>query len=75
VSGIDSDALVDGRLNRGPSIAYDMPNATPSAGSGTWRPIFDPPQRLTVHIRPQGRARFLIEHGAPDGGLAWFDTP
>ena len=75
VSGIDASALVDGRLSRGPSIVYDMPNARPSESVGPWRPIFEPPQRLTVHIRLQGRARFLIEHGARDGGLAWFDTP
>jgi hypothetical protein len=75
LSGIDASALVDGRLRRGLAISYEMPNAFPPAVPGTSRPTFDPPQRMIVHIRPRGRARFLIEHGVPDGGVAWFDAP
>jgi hypothetical protein len=53
-----------GRLNRNDTMSYDLPEV--------YGQILG--RRITVHIRPNGRARFIIEHGGPDG-VAWFDTP
>ena len=75
LSGITGSALADGRLRRGETIVYDLPSARPVEAGDRWRPIFEPPQQMTVHIRPLGRARFIVEHGGSDGGLLWFDAP
>jgi hypothetical protein len=75
LAGIDSGAFANGQLRRSDTIVYDLPAIDSVEASGRWRPTFEPPQRMTVHVRPRARARFIIEHGGSDGGLAWFDTP
>ena len=74
-ANLDSSALVEGRIRRNDSISYELPEAYPVDRKGSLKPALDLGRRMTVHIRPRGRARFIIERGGPGGGLAWFDTP
>jgi hypothetical protein len=62
--------LASGRLNR-KVMSYELPQVERSKGS---QPYFFLGRRMTVHIRPSGPARFIIDHGGPDG-IAWFDAP
>ena len=56
------------------AISYELPEATPIKPTEWWRPIlFHLGRRITVHVRPNGPARFVVEHGGPNG-IAWFDT-
>ena len=66
---IKSKAFANGHLYRNATISYELPEAhnTPN-----WS--FDVGGRMTVHVRPNGPARFIIPHGGPSG-IAWFDTP
>jgi hypothetical protein len=68
--------VADGRLYRNDTISYELPR-----GVSDWAPRgvaaaagINLGRRMTVHVRPNGPARFIIEHGAPNG-IAWFDTP
>jgi hypothetical protein len=63
--------IANGRLYRNDAITYELPEVDPVK----WPPpnLFLG-RRLTVRIRPNGPARFIIEHGEPNG-IAWFDTP
>jgi hypothetical protein len=67
--------IVGGRLFRNDSISYELPEAylnTKATGWwGDWRYFLG--RRMTVHVRPTGPARFIIEHGRTNG-IAWFDT-
>jgi hypothetical protein len=56
--------IANGRLYRNDTMSYELPEADPI---NHWR-------IMTVHIRPNGPARFIIERGRPNG-IAWFDTP
>jgi hypothetical protein len=58
------------RLHRNDSISYELPEAHPLKSSQWWYLG----RIMTVHVRPNGPARFVIEHGGPDG-MAWFDSP
>jgi hypothetical protein len=60
--------LVNGRLYRNDTIDYELPDAMATA------PWADLGRKITVHVRPNGPARFIIEYGAPNG-VTWFDTP
>jgi hypothetical protein len=64
-------AITDGRLYRNDAIRYELPEVDPLK----WPPpnLFLG-RSMTIHIRPKGPARFIIEHGGPNG-IAWFDTP
>jgi hypothetical protein len=59
-----------GRLYRNDTMSYELPEAHKAAG---WYGVYLG-RRMTMHVRPNGPARFLIEHGGPNG-IAWFDTP
>ncbi|MFZ0117297.1 MAG: hypothetical protein WAL15_23315, partial [Xanthobacteraceae bacterium] len=63
--------LSHGRLNRNEWMSYELPEADPINGrqSGLFLG-----RRMTVHVRPNGPARFIIERSGPNG-IAWFDTP
>jgi hypothetical protein len=62
--------IANGRLRRNDAITYELPEAHPINASKWWYLG----RRMTVHVRPNGPARFIIEHGGADG-IAWFDTP
>ena len=64
------------RLSRSNALSYELPEVTPIKPTKwwPWRPnLFHLGRRITVHVRPNGPARFVIGHGAPSG-IAWFDT-
>jgi hypothetical protein len=66
-----NDNITDGRLYRNDAMNYELPEADPTR----WPPpYFFLGRKMTVHVRPKGPARFIIEHGGPNG-IAWFDTP
>ncbi len=67
--------LVNGHLYRSDTISYELPEVT-TLGQvpGFYSDFKYPGRTITVHIRPNGPAHFIIEHSAPDG-FAWFDTP
>jgi hypothetical protein len=64
-------SITNGRLYRSSAMSYELPEADPIKGP---QPAFFLGRRITVHVRPNGPARFIIEHGGPNG-IAWFDTP
>ena len=66
---IPDTALANGRLYRNATMSYELPEAYPKK---EW--LFEVGRRITVHVRPSGPARFIIQHGGPNG-IAWFDTP
>jgi hypothetical protein len=63
------DTATNGRLYRSATIRYELPDAHPKQ---EWS--FKVGRRITVYIRPSGPARFIVQHGGPNG-MAWFDTP
>jgi hypothetical protein len=65
---IRDKAFANGRLYRNATMSYELPEAYPER---KWS--FDL-RSITVHVRPSGPARFIIQHGGPNG-VAWFDTP
>lgn len=68
-----SAAIVDGRVRRGESIDYELPEAY-QIDQGPLKPPLRPGRRMIAHIRIQGLARFIIEKGGPAGELVWFET-
>ena len=66
-----NNAFANGRLYRNDAMSYELPEADPSSDRSRVSILG---RRMTVHIRPNGPARFIIEHGGPNG-IAWFDTP
>ena len=58
--------LANGRLYRNAAMSYEFPEARPIRGL-----ISEPPlhlgRKMTVHIRSNGPARFIIDHGGPSG--------
>jgi len=73
-SHVKENAFANGRLYRNDSISYELPDAYPIINPKMWEPSLYLGRKMTVHIRPNGPARFIIAHGRP-GGIAWFDTP
>jgi hypothetical protein len=67
--------LANGRLYRNAAMSYELPEAYPIKPT---KYMYEPPfylgRKMTVHVRPNGPARFIIDHGGPNG-IAWFDTP
>jgi hypothetical protein len=68
---LDGSELASRHLYRGDKMSYDVPEANPINSTKWW---WDLGRTMIVHVRPNGPARFIIEHGRPDG-IAWFDTP
>jgi hypothetical protein len=66
---IGDEALANDHLYRNSTMSYELPEAYPKQ---KWS--FDVGRRITVHVRSSGPARFIIQHGGPNG-FAWFDTP
>lgn len=71
-AGIDAGMIVQGRPRRSNAVAYDLPDATSGNIGLNAAPDFG--RRMTVHIRPRGPARFIIEDRGPRN-LIWFDAP
>ena len=69
-----NDHIANGRLYRNNTMSYELPEASPIKPTKSWQASFYLGRRMTVHVRPNGPARFVIEHGEPNG-IAWFDTP
>jgi hypothetical protein len=68
-----SRTLSNGYLDRNAAMSYELPEAYPVRPT-MWEPPFFLGRKMAVHVRPNGPARFIIDHGRPDG-MAWFDTP
>jgi hypothetical protein len=66
---IRDKVLANGRFYRNATMSYELPETYPER---EWS--FDDWRRITVYIRPSGAARFIIQHGGPNG-VAWFDIP
>ncbi len=62
-------AFANGHLYRNATISYELLDSriTPNWSGELGRV-------MTVYVRPNGPARFIILHGGPSG-IAWFDTP
>jgi hypothetical protein len=71
-AGIDDSMIVHGRLQRSDRISYELADAT--GGNVGPNAAADFGRHMTVHIRPRGAARFIIEDRGP-GNLTWFDGP
>jgi hypothetical protein len=67
------DDIANGRLYRNDTMSYELPEAYPIKDRNVGGPSFHLGRKMTVHVRPNGPARFVIEHGRPNG-IAWFDT-
>jgi hypothetical protein len=65
-------AFANGRLYRNSAMSYELPEVEPTKQPFLKRRFLG--RRMTVHVRPNGPARFIIQHGGPSG-VAWFDTP
>jgi hypothetical protein len=61
--------LTNGRLYRGDTMSYELPEA--HSTSHTQWSGFNLGRTVTVHVRPNGAARFVID---TPNGFAWFDT-
>jgi hypothetical protein len=66
---IGDEALANGHLYRNPMMSYELPE---SSLKQKWS--FEVGRRIIVHVHPSGPARFIIQHGGPNG-IVWFDTP
>jgi hypothetical protein len=71
---LDATSLASGLLYRNATMSYELPEALPITSTRWWEPTFYLGRKMTVHIRPKGPARFIIQQGGPDG-IGWFDTP
>lgn len=72
---VDIEAGISGRLRRSSSITYELPEATWTQNKEPGESRLELGRRMIVRVRPSGPARFIIEQGGQDGGIAWFDTP
>jgi hypothetical protein len=74
-NGFNGTTVVNGSLYRNDSMSYELPEAHPMGQKKWWlRTNFALGRTMTVDVRPSGPARFIIQHGGPNG-IAWFDTP
>ena len=72
-SQLDGTALATGHLFRSDTMSYEITEAYSIKHNKVWGPALYLGRKLIIHIRPNGPARFVIEHGRPNG-IAWFDT-
>jgi hypothetical protein len=72
-SDFDKGALANRQLYRNPSMSYELPDAYYRGKDQFpgWSSYLG--RKMTVHVRPNGPARFIIEHAKPNG-IAWFDV-
>jgi hypothetical protein len=70
---IDPTTLAHGPLYRNATMSYELPEAYSITPTRWWEPAFYLGRKMTVHIRPNGPARFIIQ-GGPEQ-IVWFDTP
>jgi hypothetical protein len=74
-AAFDDTTLANGRLYRNATMSYEVPDAyairLPPSMFGL--PFYFG-RKMIVHVRPNGPARFIIDHSGPNG-IAWFDTP
>jgi hypothetical protein len=63
--------IVNGRVLRNDAISYELPEVNSFTAPSWW---WNLGRRMTVHVRPNGPARFVVEHGGSNG-ITWFDTP
>jgi hypothetical protein len=75
VPQIGASALVDGQIRRNAWFSYELPEARLEERAEPTDLSLEPGRRVIVHVRTRGPARFIIERGRADGGIAWFDTP
>lgn len=75
LAGPGSTHIIEGSLRRNDTISYDLPEGHLIDHKGRLKPALDPGARLIAYVHPRGPTRFIIEQGAPDGGVAWFDIP
>jgi hypothetical protein len=71
---IGHEALANGHLYRNATMSYELPEVYPTTSDRWQERYFEVGRKITVHVRPSGPARFIIQHGGPSG-FAWFDTP
>src|SRR5262245_4352800 len=71
---LDATTLAKGLLYRNATMSYELPEAYPIGPPKWGEPAFYLGRKMTVHIRPNGLARFIIQQGGPEG-IVWFDTP
>jgi hypothetical protein len=64
--------VVNGRLYRNDTMSYELPEAYPIKNRKVGDPMFYLGRTMTVHVRPNGPARFIIDNG--HNGFTWFDT-
>jgi hypothetical protein len=67
-------AFANGHLYRNATMSYELPEAYPITPHRWQQLSFEVGRRMTVHVRPNGPARFIIQHAGPSG-ISWFDTP
>jgi hypothetical protein len=75
-NGFNGNILENGSLYRNDRMSYELPQAHLMGQTTWWKRInfFALGRTMSVHVRPNGPARFIIEHGGPNG-IAWFDIP
>jgi hypothetical protein len=71
---LNEATVINGHLFRNNTMSYEFPEASLVEASNGEESRVDLGQRMIVHVRPNGRARFIIQHGAPNG-FAHFDVP
>jgi hypothetical protein len=70
--GLNKTTLANGHLYRNDVMSYEFPEASLVKATKWQEP--DLGKTMIVHVRPNGSARFIIQHGAPNE-IAWFDVP
>jgi hypothetical protein len=73
-NSFNGPTVANGRIYRNDTMSYEVPEAYSLRHTRYWEPAFYLGRTMTVHVRLNGPARFIIEHGGPEG-IAWFDTP
>ena len=74
-SAIAAGTVKNGQLQRNEAMTYELPDASTVAAAERSTSPLALGRHIIFHVRTVGPARFIVEHGAPNGGLAWFDMP
>lgn len=69
------NALSGTRIRRDDLVQYELPEAHPVERNHPWEPELFLGRRVVAQVHLRVPARFVIERGGSEGGLAWFDTP